>query len=110
MPDNLSTGIKGVLLVIGAYIVTVTAAILIIVLSTIFLIDATNCYGLGPSLIALWGTTAAVFLASVIVVKIVAWKIAAGTAGRLLIVVTYGVAMLVTWAIIAFGILVAFNC
>ena len=110
MPNNLSTGIKGVLLVIGTSIITVTAAILIIVLSTTFLIDTTDCYGLGPSLIALWGTTAVVFLFSGIVVKIVAWKITTDTAGRLVTVAIYGVVMLVTYAIIAFGILLAFDC
>ena len=110
MPNNLSTGIKGVLLVIGTSIITVTAAILIIVLSTTFLIDTTDCYGLGPSLIALWCTTAAVFLFSGIVVKIVAWKITTNTAGRLVTVAIYGVVMLVTYAIIAFGILLAFDC
>ena len=110
MPNNLSTGIKGVLLVIGTAIVTVIAAILIIVLSTMFLIDASNCYALGPSLVALWCSTAAVFLVSGIVVKIVAWKITTDTAGRLVTVIIYGVVMLVTYAIIAFGILLAFDC
>ena len=110
MSDNLSAGSKGVFLVIGAYIVTLVAAISIIVLITMFLIDTTNCYALGPSLVALWCTTAAVFLVSVIVVGAVAWKIIPGTAGRLLTVAIYGVAMLVTYVIIAFGILVAFNC
>ena len=110
MPDNMKTGIRGVLLVIGAYIVALVAAILIVVFSTMFLIDASNCYALGPSLVALWCSTAAVFLFSGIVVKIVAWKITTDTAGRLVTVAIYGVVMLVTYAIIAFGILLAFNC
>ena len=110
MPKNMNTGTKGVLLVIGASIVTVVVAILIIVLFTMFLIDTHNCYAMGPSLVALWCTTAAVFLVSVIVVAVVAWKIIPSTSGRLLTAAFYGAAMLVTYVGIAFGILVAFNC
>jgi hypothetical protein len=99
-----------VLLVIGAYIFTVVAAIFIVVISTTFLINASNCCALGPSLVALWRTTAEVFIASGIVVKIVAWKITTDTAGRLVTVVIYGVVMPVTYAILAFRILLAFNC
>jgi len=110
MSDNMSTGTKGVLLVIGAYIVTIVAAIIIIAIFVTFLIDTHNCYSMGPSLVALWCTTAAAFLVSVIVVGVVAWKIIPSTAGRLLTVAFYGAAMLVTYVGIAFGILVAFNC
>ena len=110
MSSNMNTGTKGALLVVGAYTVTVVAVILIIAISIMFLIDTHRCSTLGPSLLALWGTTAAVFLVSVIVVGVVAWKIIPGTAGRLLTVAFYGAAMLVTYVGIAFGILVAFNC
>jgi len=110
MSSNMNTGIKGALLVVGAYTVTVVAVILIIALSIMFLIDTHNCYSMGPSLVALWCTTAAVFLVSVIVVGVAAWKIIPSTAGRLLTVAVYGVSALVTYVGIAFGILVAFNC
>lgn len=110
MSDNLRTGIGGVLLVIGAYIVALVAAILIVVFSTMFLIDTSNCYALGPSLVALWCSTAAVFLFSGFVVIIVAWKITSDTAGRLITVAVYGVSALVTYVVLAFGILLAFNC
>jgi hypothetical protein len=110
MPNNLSTGIKGVLLVVGASIVTVGAAILIIVISIMFLIDTHKCSALGPSLLALLGTTAVVFLISGIVVGVIAWKIIPSIVGRLVIVAVHAVSLLVTYIGIAFGLLVAFNC
>jgi len=110
MPGNMNTVAKGGLLVVGTYIVTLVAVILIIAISIMFLVDTHNCYAMGPSLLALWGTIAAVFFISGIVVGIVAWKIIPNTAGRLVTVAVYGVAMLVTYIGIAFGILVAFNC
>jgi hypothetical protein len=110
MLDNLSPGIKGVLLIVSAYVVTLVATIIIIAVFITFLIDASNCYAMGPSLLALWGTTAVVFLASSIVVGVVAWKIIPSTAGRVVTVAVYGVSALVTYIVIAFVILVAFNC
>ena len=40
----------------------------------------------------------------------VAWKIVAGATGRLAIVAVYGVVMLASFVVIAFGLMVAFNC
>ena len=110
MPNNLSTGTKGMLLVIGAYTVTLVAVILIIAISLTFLIDTHKCSALGPSLLALWGTTAVVFLISGIVVGVIAWKIIQSTTGRLVVVAVYGALLLITYIGIAFGLLVAFNC
>jgi len=110
MTNNLSTGTKGVLLVVGAYIVTFGVAILIITISLTFLIDTHRCNSMGQALLAMWGTTAFVFLVSVIVVGAVAWKIIPNLAGRLVVVGVYGVSLLVTYIGIAFGLLVAFNC
>jgi len=110
MTNNLSTGTKGVLLVVGAYIVTFGVAILIITISLTFLIDTHKCSALGTSLLALWGTIAVVFLVSGIVVGVVAWKIIPSTAGRLITVAVHGGSLLITYVGIAFGLLVAFNC
>ena len=61
-------------------------------------------------MLVLWVTIAVIFLASVFVVRNLAWKIIPGLAGRLAIVITYGVALLASYLIIAFVLLVAFNC
>ena len=110
MSNNMNAGIKGVLLVIGAYIVTFGAAICNIALAVAAFIDTTNCGAVSRAMPVLWGTVALVFLVSVIVVGAVAWKIFPGTAGRLVTVAVYGMSMLVTYVGIAFGLLVAFNC
>ena len=110
MSNNLSTGNKGVLLVIGAYIVTLVAAIIVIAIFLMFLVDTHKCSTLGPSLLAVWGTTAVLFLISGIGVGVIAWKIIPSTAGRLVVVAVHGVSLLVTYIGIAFGLLVAFNC
>jgi hypothetical protein len=109
-PDDMKTGIKGVLLVIGAYIVTFGVAICIIVPAIMNFVDTTNCGAVGRALPVLWGTIAMVFLASVIVVGVAVWKVISGIAGRLVVVAAYGVAMLVTYVGIAFGLMVVLNC
>lgn len=110
MSTKISPGVKGGLLVVGVYTITVVAVIIIIAISLTFLIDTHKCSSLGPSLLALWGTIAVVFLISEIVVGVISWKIMPGTAGRLVVVAVHGVSLLVTYIGIALGLLVAFNC
>ncbi|MCP4168881.1 MAG: hypothetical protein GY759_23705 [Chloroflexi bacterium] len=107
----MSTNSKGVLLVVGAYIVTMGVAVLIVTIAIMILLMGTHgCSTMGRALLVLWITIAAVFLASAVVVRVAAWKIIPSSAGRLAIMATYGVAMLVSYVVIAFGLMVAFNC
>ena len=110
MSNNMNTGTKGVLLVIGAYIVTFGVAICIIALAIAIFIDTTSCGAVSRALPALWGTVAVVFLVSGVVVGVVAWKVIPGLAGRLVIMAVYVAALLVSYIGIAFGLMVAFNC
>jgi len=105
----MKPGVKGVLLVVGAYAATMVVAAFTS-LAIIALMEPHSCSDMGRALLVLWGTIAAVFLASVAVVGVVAWKIVAGVAGRLAIVAAYGVVMLASYVVIAFGLMVAFNC
>jgi hypothetical protein len=81
-----------------------------ITLLVIFLMDPSNCGAVSRALSLLGGTIAVVFLASVVVVGVVAWKIIPGIAGRLAIVVAYGVLLLASYVVMACGLMVAFNC
>ena len=108
--DRLSPGAKGVLLVVGAYFATIWAAILIIALALIILMGVSSCSTMGRALVVLWITIALLFLASLILVKGLAWKITPSTAGRLAILAAQGLSLLVSYVIIAFVLLVAFNC
>lgn len=110
MSEKIDPGTKGVLLVVGAYIATVMVTILIIVLATMIFIDTTKCSSISQALPGLWGTIAVVFLASVIVVRVLAWKITPSTTGRRVIVGVYGVALLVSFVVLAFFLLIIFNC
>ncbi len=113
-PDTsteMSAGVKGVLAAVVAYIATIGMAVFIAVTAIVILmIGSPSCSDMGQALLVLWGTIAAVFLASTAVLGVVVCKIVAGTTGRLAIVVTYGVVLLVSYAVIAFGLMVAFNC
>ena len=110
MSDNVNSSSKGVLLVIGAYFVTVIVAIIFIVLATMIFIDTTKCSSLSRALPVLWGTIALVFLASIVVVRVIAWKVTPSTPGRWAIVVVYGISLLVSFVVIAFLLLIFFNC
>ena len=108
---KMNSGAKGVLLAIGAYVVTMGVAFFIAVLAIIILMmGSPSCSTMGQVLVVLWVIIAAVFLASAAVVGVVAWKIVAGIAGRLAIVAVYGVVMLASYVVIAFGLMVVFNC
>lgn len=110
MFSNMNTGTKGVLLVVGAYIITTIITIFIIVISLMFMIDTHSCNTMGDALLTLWGIIAIVFLVSFVLVGIVAWKIIPTTVGRLVTVSVHGVSLLVTYVGFAFGLLVVFNC
>ncbi len=107
---KINNGVKGVLLAVSASVVTMGVAVLIILLAILILLEPHNCSAMGRALLVLWGTIAAVFLTSVVVVGVVAWKIIPDTSGRVAIVAVYGLAMLVSYVFIAFGLMVVFNC
>ena len=110
MFKNMNTGTKGVLLIIGAYIVTFGITICIIALAVAIFIDTTSCGAVSRALPVLGGGIAVVFLASGVVVGALAWKIIPSVVGRLVVMAVYGVSMLVGYVGIAFGLMVAFNC
>ncbi len=96
-------------MVISGYVFTVGAAIFTSV-ALMILMQPHNCTDFGRALLVLWGTIAALFLASVAVVGVVAWKAIQGIAGCLAIVAIHGTAMLGSYIVIAFGLMVLFNC
>ena len=109
-PKQLNSGIKGVLLLVGAYILTLGMAICGIFFALIFLVDTHNCSALGDALVNLWIMIAVIFLSSIVVVGVVGRKTLASNMGCLAVVVVYAIALLGSYLFIAFGLLVAFNC
>ena len=110
MSDQMNTSSRVVRLTGIAYIVAIGAACLFITFASMVFIDTTKCGAVSRALPVLWITIAVVFLASVVVVGVKARKIIPGVAGRRAIVAVYGVVMLASFVVIAFGLLVAFNC
>jgi len=108
--NKMNAPARGVLLVVGACMVTACLACSIITFASMVFIDTTKCGAVSRALPVLWITIAVVFLASVVVVGVKARKIIPGVAGRRAIVAVYGVVMLASFVVIAFGLLVAFNC
>jgi hypothetical protein len=105
----MRTGVKGVLLVVGAYAVTI-GAVVFTSLAIMLLMEPNGCSAMGQAMVVLWVTIAAEFFVSVAVVGVVAWKIVGSVAGRLATVVVYALVMLASYVVIAFGLMVAFNC
>ena len=109
--DEMNPAAKGVLLVVGSYVVTVGMAAIIIALAVMILLNTVaSCGTVTRALPVLLITIAAIFFTSAFVVRGVARKITPNSAGCLAIVGVYGVAMLVSYVFIAFGLLVLFNC
>ena len=108
----MNTGLKGILLVFGAYIVTIVVAILIIAISIIILIatSVTNCNTIATAMLVLWVIIAALFLVSLLVVRAIARKLTLSKEKRIAAMVAYGVVLLASYVVIAFGLMVAFNC
>jgi hypothetical protein len=86
------------------------AVFIIAIALIIILMRSYSCSAISQAMLVLLGTIAAVFLVSVAVVGVVARKIVASIAGRLAIVAVCGVLMLASYVVIAFGLMVIFNC
>jgi hypothetical protein len=110
MDESTNSGDKRLSLVVRAYLVTMGVTVLITLLAIIFLVDTSRCSSLGRALVALAGTTAAVFLASLVVVGVRAWKTIPGVSDRVAIVVVYGMLLLVSHFVFTCGLMVLFNC
>jgi hypothetical protein len=84
--------------------------VFITLLAIILLVDTHSCSSMSRALSVLGGTTAVVFLASVAVVGVGAWRVIPGVAARLAIVLVYGVIMLASYVVVTCGLMVVFNC
>lgn len=96
--------------VVRAYLVSLGLAVLITVLTTLLLVDTTDCRSVEQGLMVMAGTTAVVFLASVVVVGVRVSKDMPGAAERWGIVVGYGAMLVATFVVITCGLMVVFNC
>ena len=101
---------QGLRLAIRAYLITLVLTILITLLTILLLVDTHSCSAVTRALALLAGTTALLFLASVALVGVRAWKVVPGTSDRVAIVFVYGALLLVSYVVITCGLMVVFNC
>ena len=110
MSDEANTDNRGFLVVFGGCLVTMAVTVLIIALAALVFIDTTNCGAVSRGLVVLFGTIALVFIISGLVVWNRARKFIADKARRVSIVILYAVVMLAIYILVAFGLMIAFNC
>ena len=108
--SKMDARVKGVLLVVSAYIVTMGIAICIIAFTMISLAETHSCSTMSRALLTLWIIIAVLFLISIAVVGLVARKVIPSRSGCQAPVVGQGVLMLASFLCVAFGLMVAFNC
>lgn len=108
--NQMDARVKGVLLVVGAYVFTIGIAICIISYAIMSLADTHSCSAMSRAMVKLWIAIAVEFLASVAVVGGFSWKVIPSLAGRLATVGVHAAALTASYLFLAFGLLVAFNC
>ena len=107
---KMKAAFKGILLVIGSYVITIAVAAFIVLLAIITLTQPYNCSTVNWTVVILWVMIAVLLFASVAAVRIVARKVIPSVAGRRALVVIHGLVMLASYVVIAFGLMVAFEC
>lgn len=101
--------VKGILLVIGSYIATLVVAAIASVVAMLLLAPR-GCSALSNAVGVLFVLIAVLFVVSAVAMGLHARKVSASRGGRLAIIGVYVVALAVSYIIIAFGLMVAFNC
>lgn len=110
--NKMNPNAKMLTLMVGGYVVTIALAIAIIVSAIIILYGAevSNCSTMSKALVALWIMLGALFLSSVALIEVAAWKTYPSCGGRLAVLAAYGIVLLVSYVVLAFGLMVVFNC
>jgi hypothetical protein len=110
MSNRMSSGDQAARLIVRAYIITMAVAALIVTVAILILLQPHSCSAMSRALLVLWATIAALFLASIVVVGVVASSVSPSIRQRWAVVVAYGIVVLASYACIALGLMVAFNC
>lgn len=100
---------KAILSAIGAYVLTLIVAILLAVVLLAEL-SPRGCGAVSQTLRLLWGTVAALFLTSAIAMGVTMWKMTPRGVGRVVLLMAYSIALLASYLVIAFGLMIALNC
>jgi len=112
MSKQKNSGINAALLVIAAYLAAMLAAVLMVALMMIIVeqMNIRDCQTMGQVMLGLLIAIAAVFAISVWTVRSKARSIISNNGWRLAAVIAHAAALLTSYLLIVFTLLVAFNC
>jgi hypothetical protein len=110
--NTMNPNAKILTLIVGGFVITIGLAIAIIIIAIIILVGAevSNCSTMNTALVTLWIILGALFLSSVALIELAAWKIYPGCGGRLAVLAAYGIVSLVSYVVLGFGLMILFNC
>jgi hypothetical protein len=110
--NKMNPNAKMLTLMVGGYVFTIVLAIAIIIIAIVILYgaDITNCSTLSMAMVGLWIILGGLFLASLGLVEVFAWKTYPGCGARLAVLVAYGTPLLVSYIVLAFSLMIVFNC
>ncbi len=110
--NKMNPNAKLLTLMVGGFVITISLAIAIIVIAIMILygVEVTNCSTMSKALVGLWIILGGVFIASLGLIEAFAWKTYPGCGARLAVLVIYGLALLVSYVVLAFGLMIVFNC
>ena len=111
MLQRMSPEARRVLTFVGAYVITmgVTGCMLSVTIAWL-MFNPQSCSAMGRALSVLWMTVAVGFLVSTAVVGFAARKLIPSVVARRVAVAAYAEVMLASYVVVAFVLLVAFNC
>ena len=101
--------VKAIMLVTGAHIATLVVAAIASAI-TMALLAPRGCSAVSNAVGVLFVLIAVLFVASAVVVSLRARKITVQAGGRVAIISAYVAALLISYIVIAFTLMLAFNC
>ena len=104
-----SAGLRAVLFTVGGYFLTLLLAALLCG-GVMIALSPHGCAALSRALLALWASMAFAACLGILIVGLLVWRLALPVLARLGIVAAFSLALLGTLVVIAFGLMIAFNC
>lgn len=104
-----SPWLRAVLITAGGYFLTLVVAALLCGVVMIAL-SPHSCAALSRALLILWATMAFAACLGILTVGVLVWRLGISVLARLGVVAAFSAALLGTLVVIAFGLMIAFNC
>ena len=106
----MSSEKQGMRYVVRAFLITMVAAVVVMLLVMFVVVDTTNCGSVSQGLAVVMALTAVLFVASTAVVGVRTWRAFPTVIARLAIMVVYVVVLVAIFIVMSCGLMVMFNC